>query len=112
MQYVTLYQAFLAARRQVVKQEIVTTGKDSMLLAALSLQVNGPALHLVAVHIGDIKCEFSFHLKVLFNFDLGVPITSSLSSLRTLMYCLVHTILFNDWRSLVRSFAEQYLPTL
>lgn len=39
MQYVTLYQAFLAARRDVVKENIATTGKDSMLLAALSLQV-------------------------------------------------------------------------
>ena len=38
MQYVTLYQAFLAARRAVVTEELSCTGKDAMLLAALSLQ--------------------------------------------------------------------------
>lgn len=38
MQYVTLYQAFLSARRDVVTEKLNVTGKDAMLLAALSMQ--------------------------------------------------------------------------
>lgn len=38
LQYVTLYQCFLAARRGVVNQELHVSARDSMLLAALSLQ--------------------------------------------------------------------------
>jgi len=38
MQYVTLYQAFLSARRDVVTEKLTCTGKDAMLLAALSMQ--------------------------------------------------------------------------
>eukprot|EP00039_Didymoeca_costata_P015190 m.254297 g.254297 ORF g.254297 m.254297 type:complete len:767 (-) comp16170_c2_seq1:2644-4944(-) len=38
LQYVTLYQAFLAARHDVVNGKLSVTARDSMLLAALSLQ--------------------------------------------------------------------------
>ena len=38
LQYVTLNQCFLEARRSVVNQELLVSARDSMLLAALSLQ--------------------------------------------------------------------------
>lgn len=38
LQYVTLYQVFLAAHQSVIQEDIRVSSRDSMLLAALNLQ--------------------------------------------------------------------------
>ena len=49
MQYVTLYQCFLAARSAVQSNELDISNKDAFLLASLSLQATkgdfNPAVH-------------------------------------------------------------------
>ena len=53
LQYVTLYQTFLAARRSVVRNELEVSNKDAFMLASLSMQaIHGdfdPAKHTAEV---------------------------------------------------------------